>query len=182
MQKTGAVRQSYTFENLLIRLGFTFLLVLSGFVSQCWGADPVPLPVAKVALEIEGKIAGFFDSVSGIGSENEVIEVKTVDPNTGVEVIQKVPGRLTYLDVVLSRSIIISMDLWAWRKQVEDGLIDDARVHCSIIAYDQSNAEVARWALENCWPSKIEQNFNLLDSGKAIEQIVIVHESIVRVM
>ena len=46
-----------------------------------------PLVAFKFGLEIEGKLAGYFQTVSGIGSESEVIEHKIVDDGTGETII-----------------------------------------------------------------------------------------------
>ena len=58
-----------------------------------------PLVAFKFGLEIEGKLGGYFTSVSGIGSESEVIDHKIVDDKTGETIMQKLPGRLSWTDV-----------------------------------------------------------------------------------
>ena len=44
------------------------------------------------------------------------------------------------------------MDMWKWRKLVEEGKIDDARENGSITMYDTDGGAVARWDLINAWP------------------------------
>ena len=135
-----------------------------------------PLVAFKFGLEIEGKLAGYFQTVSGIGSESEVIEHKVVDDGTGETIIQKIPGRLTWSDITLKRGVTSSVDVWEWRQEVVDGKVDDARTNCSIIAYNQTNDEVARWNLESAWPSKIAGPE--MDSGGTdlmVEEMTIVH-------
>lgn len=141
-----------------------------------------PLVAFKFGLEIEGKLAGYFQTVSGIGSESEVIEHKIVDDNTGETINQKIPGRLTWTDITLKRGVTSSIDVWEWRQEVVDGKVDDARTNCSIVAYNQANDEVARWNLESAWPSKVVGPE--MDSGGTdlmVEEMTIVHEGLERV-
>lgn len=140
-----------------------------------------PLVVFKFGLEIEGKLAGFFTQVSGIGSETEVVEHKVVSPN-GETIIQKIPGRLTWTEVSLKRGVTSALDIWDWRKMVVEGNVAKARTNCSIIAYSQDNKPVARWEFVRAWPSKVVGPE--MDSGAAnymIEDVTIVHEGMVRV-
>jgi phage tail-like protein len=77
-------------------------------------------------LEISGvtanskTIIGGFKSVSGMDSETEVIEFKQGNDH----VIRKKPGRTTYANIVLERGYTATDDLWKWRKNIEDGIID----------------------------------------------------------
>jgi phage tail-like protein len=141
-----------------------------------------PLVAFKFGLEIEGKLSGFFTTVSGIGSESEVVEHKVTNPDTGETIIQKIPGRLSWTDVTLKRGVTSSVDVWEWRQQIVDGLVDDARTNCSIVAYNQSNEEIARWNLDSAWPSKVTGPE--MDAGSQdymVEEITIVHEGLSRV-
>ena len=141
-----------------------------------------PLVAFRFGLEIEGKLSGLFTSVNGIGSENEVIEQKVTNPETGETIIMQIPGRLTWTPVTLQRGVTSSMDIWEWRQQVVEGKIDEARTNCSIIAYNQANEEIARWNFENAWPSKVVGPE--MDSGSTtymMEEVTIVHEGVQRV-
>ena len=63
-----------------------------------------------------------------------------------------------------------------------DGKVDDARTNCSIIAYNQANDEVARWNLENAWPSKIAgPEMDSSGTDLMVEEMTIVHEGLERV-
>lgn len=140
-----------------------------------------PLVAFKFGLEIEGKLSGYFTTVSGIGSESEVIEHKIVNPDTGETIIQKLPGRLTWTEVTLKRGVTSNIDVWTWRQSVVEGKIDDARTNCSIVAYNQGNEEIARWNFEYAWPSKVTGPE--MDAGSQdymVEEIVIVHEGMWR--
>lgn len=139
-----------------------------------------PLVGFNFAIDVSGKIKGYFTEVSGLGSEHEIIEHKVVDVK-GHEVILKVPGRLKWGDIVLKRGITSNLDLWKWRKEVEDGGVDKARMNGSIIMYDQTGKEQARWNFLHGWPSKISGPTPKSDSNElGIEEMTIVHEYIKR--
>jgi phage tail-like protein len=141
-----------------------------------------PLVAFKFGLEIEGKLGGFFATVSGIGSQSEVIENKISNPETGETIVQKIPGRLAWTDVTLRRGVTSNVDVWDWRQAVVQGKIEDARTNCSIVAYNQGNEEIARWNFENAWPSRVTGPE--MDAGSQtymIEEITIVHEGMERV-
>src|SRR5215212_3909040 len=103
-----------------------------------------PLIGFHFGVDISGVITGYFTECSGLGSEHDVIEQKVVTEK-GQEVVIKQPGRLKWENITLKRGLTSSMDIWAWRKQVEDGKVKDARKDGSIVMYDQNLKEVARW-------------------------------------
>lgn len=139
-----------------------------------------PLIGFNFAINVGGKIKGYFTEVSGLGSEHDIIEQKVVTEK-GQEVIFKIPGRLKWGDIVLKRGITSNLDMWKWRKQVEDGDVKGARMNGSIVMYDQSLKEVARWNFLSGWPSKITGPTPKADSNEiGIEELTIVHEYIKR--
>ncbi|MHB1295095.1 MAG: phage tail protein [Anaerolineae bacterium] len=140
-----------------------------------------PLVSFQYAVEIQGKVSGYFTECSGLGSEHEVIEHKVVDPK-GKEVIHKVPGRLKWENIALKRGITDSMDIWEWRKKVEDGKVDEARANGSIVMMDQHLEAVARWNFENAWPVKVSGPTMKSDANEiGIEELTIAHEGLWRV-
>lgn len=144
------------------------------------GRETDPLVGFNFRLEIEGKMTGYFMEVGGIGSENEIVEQKVVDKK-GRELVQKVPGRLKWGDVTLKRGITQDMEIWNWRKMVEDGKMKDSRTNCSIIMMDRDYTDVARWDLVNAWPSKVSGPSIKSDSNEfGIEEVTIVHEGMIR--
>jgi phage tail-like protein len=139
-----------------------------------------PLIGFMFALDIQGQVTGYFTEVSGIGSESEVAEQKVVTEK-GVQVVLKIPGRLKWGDITLKRGITSSMDIWKWRKMVEDGDVKGARKNGSIIMFDQSLKPVAQWDFKNAWPSKVSGPAPKSDSNEMVaEELTIVHEYIVR--
>ena len=144
------------------------------------GRESDPLVGFNFRLEIEGKLSGYFTEVSGIGSESEVVEQKVTDKK-GRDVIFKVPGRLKWENVTLKRGITDKMDIWKWRRLVEDGKMKDARSNCSIIMMDRNFEDVARWDFVNAWPSKVSGPSVKSDSNEfGIEEVTLVHEGMMR--
>lgn len=140
-----------------------------------------PLLGFNFTLDVGGQVKGYFTEVSGIGSENEIVEQKVVSEK-GVEAVLKIPGRLKWGDITLKRGITSNLDLWNWRKMVEDGKVKDARRNGSIVMLDQELKEAARWNFTNAWPSKISGPAPKADGNEiGIEEITIVHEFIQRV-
>jgi len=134
--------------------------------------DPATLGF-HCALDIQGVVTGYFTECSGMGSANEVIEHKVIN-DQGVEVVLKIPGRLKYENITLKRGLTSNQDIWDWRQMVVDGNISSARQNGSLVIYDHTLTEVARWDFENAWP------VNITGSISGIEEITIAHEGIER--
>jgi phage tail-like protein len=140
-----------------------------------------PLVGFHFGVEIQGMVTGYFTECSGLGSEHEVIEHKVVD-ESGHEMMMKIPGRLKWANISLKRGITDSMDIWDWRKMVEDGDVDSARANGSIVMFDEKFDEVARWNFENAWPVKVSGPSVKSDSNEiGIEELSIAHEGLWRV-
>ena len=140
-----------------------------------------PLVGFHFALEFQGQVGGYFTECGGLGSEHEVIEHKVVDAK-GRDIIQKIPGRMKWTDITLKRGITKEMDVWEWRKTVENGDVEGARRNGSVVMFDQNLKEVARWNFERAWPLKVTGPQLQADSNSfGVEEIVICHEGIERV-
>ncbi len=139
-----------------------------------------PLVGFHFSVDIQGVVKGYFTEVTGLGSETETIEQKVVNEK-GKDVVIKVPGRLKWENIVLKRGITSSMDLWKWRKCIEDGDVDGNRHDGSITMYDQKLQPIAIWNFFKAWPAKITGPQPKADSNQiGVEEMTIVHEYIVR--
>jgi len=133
------------------------------------------------SLEVTGKLVGAFREVTNLGSENAVVEDKSRGPD-GKYIIKKIPGTLKWNDITLKQGITDNMDMWKWRKLVEEGKIADARANGSITMYDTTGAAVARWNLIHCWPSKLSGPAGKADGNEvAVQELVLTHEGYERV-
>jgi len=141
-----------------------------------------PLVSFSFQLDVQGVVGGFFMEVGGLGSETEIIEHKVMSSDGIKEVVRKVPGRMKWGDITLKRGITAIMDVWNWRKMVEDGDIGGARKNGSIMMLDQSGQIVARWDFVNAWPSKVSGPQIQADSNAfGVEEMTLVHEGISRI-
>lgn len=140
-----------------------------------------PIVSSWFGVEFQGQVVGAFRECSGLGSENEVVEYKASGPK-GEYIIKKVPGRMKWNNVTLKRGITDAMDMWKWRKLVEEGKIKDARKNGSIVMFSSQGVEVARWNFVNAWPSKLTgPTANATNNEVAIEEMEITHEGYERV-
>ena len=143
-------------------------------------AERDPLIGAHFALDVDGVVSAFFKEATGFNNSSEVITHQAVD-DQGRSVIQKLPGDLTWDDIVLRRGISDDQALWNWRQKVVEGKVNEARAHGSVIIYNQANEEVARFTFTNGWPSGWKgPDVNAEDQTVAIEEITITHEGLVR--
>lgn len=140
-----------------------------------------PLVGFHFMLDVQGTVQGYFTEVSGIGSESEVAEQKVVSEK-GVQVVLKIPGRLKWGDITLKRGLTSNLQIWDWRKMIEDGNVKGARKNGSIVMYDQSLKAIAQWDFKNAWPSKVSGPAPKADSNElTVEELTLVHEYITRI-
>jgi phage tail-like protein len=144
-------------------------------------ADPDPLVSAFFTIDFGGSVKGAFRECTGLGSENEVVEYKA-SGDKGKFVMKKVPGRMKWNNITLKRGITNAMDMWSWRKQVEEGKVEAARKNGSIVMYNQSNEAIARWDFVQAWPNKLTgPSANATNNEVGIEELEITHEGYTRV-
>lgn len=131
-------------------------------------------------VELDGVDIGAFKEASGIESKTEIVEYKEAT-KSGKMIIRKQPGAMSWSDITLKRRIDNSTELWDWRREVENGSIDTARRNGSIVLYDSTNSEVARWNFESGWPSKWKgADLDANSDSIAVEEVSITHEGLTR--
>lgn len=141
----------------------------------------MPLVGYHFFVEVSGILTGPFQQAEGLTSESEVIEYKASGPR-GEEITISQPGRTKYPNIVLKRGMTDSMEMWEWRKQIEDGNYKDAMKNGSIVLYDQQHTEIARWNFENAWPVKVSgPSLNAGNNEVAVETIELRAEKNTRV-
>jgi phage tail-like protein len=124
-------------------------------------------------VEIDGIASSAFKSVSGLAAEAEVIEYR--EGSDPVSSSRKLPGRVRYPNVRLSRGLTTSRDLWDWWQTVVDGTVE--RRNVAITLLDDSRTPVLRWLLREAWVAKFEgPEFDASKNEVAIETIELAHE------
>jgi phage tail-like protein len=114
-----------------------------------------PLANYSYFVEIQGKTAAQFKTCEGASIKIGVIEHRE-NKLTGLPVLKKLPGHVSYSDITLKRGKINDKLFWDWIKDVQDGNIDAARKEGSIILYDFVHGEVGRYNFFGAWPSTVE--------------------------
>lgn len=143
------------------------------------GQSKYPSSSFRFKVDIGSAVRGSFRECAGLGSETELIEGK--ESKDGKLVYMKIPGALKWENISLKRGITDSMDIWDWRKKVEQGDVDSARMDGSIVMCDDHGQETARWNFTSGWPRKVSgPSFNAQNNEIGIEELEIVHEGIVR--
>jgi phage tail-like protein len=126
-------------------------------------------------VEIDGIASSAFKSVSGLAAEAEVIEYR--EGSDPVSSSRKLPGRVEYPNVRLSRGLTTSRDLWDWWRTVVDGSLE--RRNVSITLLDDTRTPVLRWLLRNAWIAKFEApDLDASANEVAIETIELAHEGL----
>jgi phage tail-like protein len=124
---------------------------------------------------------GGFQSVSGLSNEVAVIEFRE-GSSSGEEVTRLIPGRVAFPSISLSRPIQPGLEMTAWHELVIVGDIAAARKTCSLAVLSYEGKPVARYTLENAWPSKVEIGaLNAGGSEVLMETVTIVCEHLERV-
>lgn len=141
------------------------------------GAYHFFLEVAGITAN-QKTIIGGFKSMSGMTSETEVIEFKQGND----WVVRKKPGRTTFSNIVLERGFTATDDLWKWRKNIEDGIID--RRAGTITMLDQDLKTItAVYNFYEGWPCKwYVPELDSDQSAMAIEKVELATEKIERMM
>jgi phage tail-like protein len=137
-----------------------------------------PFKNHRFRVEINGIQQAGFREVTIPDTTQDAIEYRTGDsPPT----VTKQPGLIKYGNVTLKWGITDSMEIYNWRKQIEDGKIKDSRKSIAISLLDDEAKEVARWELAAAWPSKYKApDVNATANEVAIETLEIANEGIHR--
>lgn len=124
-------------------------------------------------LEFGGELKGLFKEAKGLTTEFELITHKSVDAK-GRETLIQMPGRQKpQPNIELSRGFDGSTDLKEWMDKVQKGDIESARKTGSIVVFNQSMSEVARWNFEGAWPVKIDIQGLKADANDIVNETVV---------
>ncbi len=149
-----------------------------------------PLIAQNFFLEIDGNVVSILSSVSGLDIEMEVVSTEQAGANGKVQVVKTLGKSNKAPDISMVRMAPPDMaqdKLWGWFNDIRDKgmkLSDRTsnRKSGSIVMYDSSNAEIARFNFTNGWPSKISTDQLSVESNDPVkETITLTVESLARV-
>ena len=140
-----------------------------------YGAYNFLLEVAGVTAD-QKTIHGGFSSMSGANSKTEIIEFKHGNDN----VVRKKPGRTTFDNITLERGYTATDDLWRWRKNIEDGIIDRRSGSIHVMDNDLATT-VSVYHFYEGWPCTwTTPEMKSDSSAMAVEKVEIAHERLER--
>lgn len=127
------------------------------------------------ALEIDGLTLAWFTGCSGLSLEFDVATFK--ESNGKMIIERKRPGKPKYSEVVLKRGFTADKALHDWFDDIVKAKDKTAYKTGAIVIYDRTQAEVARFNLEQCWPSKLSvSDLNAGSDEVMVEELTMQHE------
>jgi phage tail-like protein len=135
---------------------------------------------SRFSLTVDGYEIGVFTELSGVTAEVEPSEYW--ETGTDETTTSKLPGKIKPPTVTLKRGMTGSLELWAWHEAVRQGAMGAARKSCSLTILNSEGKAVAKYWLENAWPSKMDVSG--LKAGSSVplmETVTLTCENIQRV-
>ncbi len=132
----------------------------------------------RFLVEIDGIVQAGFSEASIPDTTQEPIEYREGNESPTV---RKLPGLIKYGNLTLKWGITDSLDLYNWRKLVEQGKTKAARKNIAVILMDEEGNAAARWEFAEAWPSKYDApDLDGKGNDVAVETLEIVHERMSR--
>jgi phage tail-like protein len=134
-------------------------------------------------LELKAIQEAAFSEATIPDTTSDVIEYREgYKEQNKTNTVRKLQGLTKYANITLKKGITDSMEIYNWRKLVEDGDMDKARQNIAITLLDEKGKDAARWEFANAWPSKYDApDLTAKGNDVAIETLEIVHEGMVKV-
>ena len=116
-------------------------------------ANDSPIAASRFGISIDGVQIASFTELQGITTRVDVIEHRE-STEAGVRIV-KIPGATAPEgEVKFKMSMGSNLEMNSWLEAAQAGMMEQARKSCSLVMYDAENKPVARFYLENAWPSK----------------------------
>jgi phage tail-like protein len=121
-----------------------------------------------------GLLLGGFTEARGLESG---LEIETYLEGGVNDRVHRFPTRMSYPNIVLSRGVGLSENLWLWHEEFQKGL--GTRRDGLIILQDNLKLPIKTWSFTNGLPVKwTGPAFNAQESATAIETLEIAHEKL----
>lgn len=139
-----------------------------------------PIIAQNFFLEIDGSVVTTLASVSGLDVEMEVATMQQVGKDGKSQTVKTLAGRNKQGDISLVRMApadSTSDKLWTWFHDIRTKGITLAdrtnnRKNGSIVMYDSTHKEIARFNFTNGWPSKISTDQLSVDSNDPVKETI----------
>jgi phage tail-like protein len=139
-----------------------------------------PYRNARFLLEFDDLVKAGFSSCTIPENSTEAVEYREGNERPTV---RKLWGLNNYGTLSLEGGVTDdSMELYEWRKQVEQGNVDEARQDIAVIVLDEAGDPGPRWEFRNAWPTNYDApDLDATGGEVAIESMEIEHEGMERV-
>jgi phage tail-like protein len=139
-----------------------------------------PLVGQNFFLEIDGETVSLLSGISGLDIEVDVATTQQVGKGGQMQLVKTLGSQSKAPDLQLTRMAVVDATqdkLWQWFVDVRDKGLKVAdragnRKNGSVVIYDTSNAEVARFNFFNAWPSKISTDGLSADSNEVVKETI----------
>jgi phage tail-like protein len=140
--------------------------------------DPDAAVGHSFGLELDGARVSMLTEVTGLGWERDVIEVR--EGGDPAATTRRIPGRLKPGQVTVTRGLTTDLTFEQWMRDPVP--VGQPRRSVSLALFDTQGRAVARYHLENAWPSKLEvTGLKAAGTEVAVESLTLVHEGLQRV-
>ena len=139
-----------------------------------------PLIAQNFFLEIDGEVITMLAGVSGLDVEVEVASTTQVGKDGKQQMVKTLAGRVKAGDLSLTRMAppdATADAMWKWFNEIRDKgiLLSDRtnqRKNGSVVIYDSTHVEIARFNFFNGWPSKIATDAFSVDSNDPVKESI----------
>jgi phage tail-like protein len=132
-------------------------------------------------IELSGLSVVAFRELSGIGSENDVIIQHQVNAQGKASYI-KVPGKLSWQNLVLKKGVDTDLSLWTWRNDIIQKGVDGQKKDGQIYIVDVQGQQKTTWKVTGAWPCNYTIAAMVPDTNEMLlEEVHLAHEGLERV-
>jgi len=138
-------------------------------------SDDKQLGNYRFFIEIDGVNVGYFKSMSGLASKQDVIEHRY----GGDRSVRRKPGRVSFTNLVLEMGFTTDSTLWDWRLDTVQGKREKRDL--SVVILDHDGTEQVRYNVFRGWPVSWEGPSLVAGAGEtAVEKIELAVEDVQR--
>jgi phage tail-like protein len=141
------------------------------------GGSPgeLAVTVSRFSITVDGVQVASFSELVGISSE-------ALPDDFAGRVLKKLPGKRTPPTVTLARGMTSDLGIYAWHHSVVEGQVAAARKNADLVMFSATGDAVAKYHMENSWPSKlVVEPSKSGSSGVLVETVTFTCDRLVRV-
>ncbi len=142
------------------------------------GARTDPYRNFRFKVEIDGIQTASFAEATIPDTTTDSVDYRE---GTDLPFQKKLSGLTKYGNITLKKGLTDSVEIYQWRKSVEDAGAIKARKNISLVLIDEEGNDKARWDIMEAWPTKYSPSgFSAKANEVVIETLELVHEGIKR--